>query len=101
MKKMNATAVKAFALALILRYYGFKPKNGEITITNYTDDLSEIRFTINGVEYVLNCETSIVKGIGFNGFKLDTLAINRLCGVYEDDDNDTENDNDNDNDTEE
>ena len=97
MKKMNATAVKGFALALVARYYGFKPKNGEITILEYTDDLSEI--TVNGVDYLLSCETSIVKGIGFNGFKLDTLNISRLGGVFEDDsDNDAENDTENDTD---
>ena len=95
MKKMNATAVKGFALALVARYYGFKPKNVEITIQEYTDDLSEIHFTVNGVDYLLSCETSIVKGIGFNGFKLDTLNISRLGGVFEDDsDNDTDNDTD-------
>lgn len=96
MKKMNVTAVKNFTLALILRYYGFKPKSGDLCITEYEDDLSKIYFIVNGVDYVLTCETSVIKGIGFNGFKLDTLAINRLCGVYEDDDNDTENDTDND-----
>ena len=95
MKKMNATAVKGFALALVARYYGFKPKNSEITIHEYTDDLSEIHFTVNSVEYLLSCETSIVKGIGFNGFKLDTLNISRLCGVFEgESDNETENDTD-------
>lgn len=95
MKRMNATAVKSFTLALVLRFYGFKPKNGEIAIQEYTDDLSEIHFNVNGVDYLLTCETSIVKGIGFNGFKLDTLSIIRLSGVFEDDsDNDTENDTD-------
>lgn len=92
MKRMNATAVKSFTLALVLRYYGFKPKTSELIIKEYTDDLSSISFTVNGVDYLLTCETSIVKGIGFNGFKLDTLSIARLAGVFEDD---SDNDNDN------
>lgn len=98
MKRMNATAVKSFTLALVLRYYGFKPKTSELVIKEYTDDLSNISFGVNGVDYLLTCETSIVKGIGFNGFKLDTLSILRLAGVYEDD---NDNDNDTENDTEE
>lgn len=75
MKKMSTGAVKVYVLALFARYYGFSPKSSAVIINEYCADLSVISVTINGIEYGIECETSVVKGIGFNGFKLDTLKI--------------------------
>ena len=102
MKRMNNSAVKSYVLALMLRYYGFKPKSGEVVIDYYTDTLTEIRVVVKGaVVYCINCETEYIKGIGFNGFKLDTLEITRINSESTPYEDETDTDTDTDTDTEE
>ena len=75
MKKLSNSIIKNYVLAFFAKYYGFAPKSGETEITSVSDDMSLIGVSINGHEYVVNCETSYIEGIGFNGFALDTLRI--------------------------
>ena len=78
MKKLSNSIIKNYVLAFFAKYYGFAPKSGETEIISVSDDMSVIRVMINGHEYVVNCETSYIEGIGFNGFTLDTLKITQI-----------------------